>query len=115
LTEVQRRLLRAASTIDGVKFSVFRYTYPQLRPTVEHEGCSVASTCDLAAMKLAAVCQRTTKRDYVDVRALMGAGQVKLDPLKVPSVFCETETDVPIVFSESSRRAGGVAAEPPAR
>ena len=61
-------------SIDGVKFSVFRYTYAQLRPTVEHEGCSVASTCDLAAMKLAAVCQRTTKRDYVDVHALMKSG-----------------------------------------
>ena len=33
-----------------------------------------------------------------------------MDPLKVPSGIRETETDVPIVFSESSRRAGGVAA-----
>lgn len=61
-------------SVDGVKFSVFRYTYPQLRPTIEHEGCAIASSCDLAAMKLAAVCQRTTKRDYIDIHALMKSG-----------------------------------------
>jgi hypothetical protein len=60
--------------IDGVKFSVFRYRYGLLLPTVAHDGCSIASVCDIAAMKLAAVAQRTTKRDYVDVHAFMKAG-----------------------------------------
>jgi len=61
-------------SIDGVKVSVFRYTYDLLQPTVTHAGCAIASACDLAAMKLAAVAQRTTKRDYIDVHALMKAG-----------------------------------------
>jgi hypothetical protein len=60
--------------IDGVKVSVFRYRYGLLQPTVSHEGCAIASVCDLAAMKLAAVAQRTTKRDYIDAHAFLKAG-----------------------------------------
>lgn len=65
--------------IDGVKFSVFRYTYRLLEPTLVHDGCAVAGTCDLAAMKLAAISQRTTKRDYVDVHALMKSAGLSLE------------------------------------
>jgi hypothetical protein len=64
--------------VDGVKISVFRYRYPLIDATVSHDGCSIASVCDLAAMKLVAITQRTTKRDYVDIHALMTAGKMSL-------------------------------------
>ena len=38
-------------------------------------NCNLAALDDLAAMKLAAVCQRTSKKDYVDVWALLKSGR----------------------------------------
>ena len=54
--------------VAGVQFSVFRYRYELLAPTIRLDGCQLASLRDLAAMKLAALCGRATKKDYVDVR-----------------------------------------------
>jgi hypothetical protein len=44
--------------------------YPQLRPLRESEGLRLAALEDIAAMKLAAVAQRGSKKDFVDVFAL---------------------------------------------
>lgn len=57
--------------VDGVQYSVFRYRYPLLQPAEMFDGCGLASVEDLAAMKLAAICSRSTKKDYVDLHALM--------------------------------------------
>lgn len=57
--------------VGGVKFSVFRYRYPLVGAAVEVEGCRLASLRDLGAMKLAAIMARATKRDYVDLHALL--------------------------------------------
>jgi hypothetical protein len=65
------------ATLGGVKFSVFRYRYPLVEPLVRlagaFKGARLAGFKDLAAMKLAAVMGRATKRDYVDVHALLTA------------------------------------------
>lgn len=66
-------------SVDGVKFSLFRYRYPLLAKLVTASGCKLASLEDLAAMKLAAVSQRSMKRDYVDVHALITAGKMSLN------------------------------------
>ncbi len=65
--------------VDGVKFSVFRYPYSLISPTLAVQGCNLASLPDLAAMKLAAVTQRSLKRDYVDVHAMMTLGKLSLE------------------------------------
>lgn len=44
--------------------SVFRYRYDRVAPTVTAEGCELASLTHVGAMKLAAICQRFTKRDH---------------------------------------------------
>jgi Nucleotidyl transferase AbiEii toxin, Type IV TA system len=49
--------------VGGVKFSVFRYRYPFIEPFVETKGVNLASLRDMAAMKLAALMARATKRD----------------------------------------------------
>lgn len=66
-------------SVDGVKFSLFRYRYALLAEPVDAEGCNLAALADLAAMKLAAVSQRTMKRDYADIHALMTIGEISLE------------------------------------
>ena len=64
--------------IAGVKVSFLEFRPPLLEPLVEWPalGCRLASCPDLAAMKLHAVAQRGTKKDFIDIHAL--AGQMSL-------------------------------------
>jgi hypothetical protein len=54
----------------GIRVSFLEYRYPLLRPLLEVEGLRLAALEDIAAMKLAAVAQRGSKKDFVDVYAL---------------------------------------------
>ena len=54
----------------GVRVSFLEYGYPLLKPLREVEGLRLAALEDIAAMKLAAVAQRGSKKDFVDVFAL---------------------------------------------
>jgi hypothetical protein len=58
--------------VSGVRFSFLEYPYPLLSPLVKLEDfdCSVASLDDLACMKLSALAQRGSKKDFVDIYAL---------------------------------------------
>jgi len=57
--------------VGGIDYSVFRYRYELVGKLLEHEGCQLASVRDIAAMKMTAIVQRATKRDYVDLYALL--------------------------------------------
>jgi len=62
--------------VGGVQVSWFAYDYPlleELRDLAEY-GCSLASTRDIAAMKLAALAQRGAKKDFFDLVALERSG-----------------------------------------
>jgi hypothetical protein len=59
------------ATVGEVKFSVFRYRYSVLDQFVDAEGVNLASVRDLAAMKMTALIGRATKRDYIDIHALL--------------------------------------------
>jgi len=72
LTDVETQRGTLHARIDGVRVSFIEYRYPLLRgaePLGDTEA-RVAALDDLAAMKLAAVAQRGTRRDFVDVHAL---------------------------------------------
>jgi Nucleotidyl transferase AbiEii toxin, Type IV TA system len=58
---------------NGVRISLLEYPYVMLRPVVEwkNPGCFVASLDDLACMKLSAIAQRGSKKDFIDVYGLM--------------------------------------------
>ncbi len=60
-------------TASGVRLSFIEYLYPLLRKplTIPKFRCGVASLDDLACMKLSAVAQRGSKKDFVDVYALL--------------------------------------------
>jgi len=55
-----------------VQLSFFEYAYPLLEPAIHWRefGCPIASLADLACMKLAAVAQRGSKKDFIDLYAL---------------------------------------------
>src|SRR3989344_1269988 len=52
--------------IGKTKFSIFYYKYPLLDEVVPFEGIQLASLADIAAMKIHAIEDRGTKRDFVD-------------------------------------------------
>ncbi|OPY06072.1 MAG: hypothetical protein A4E67_01646 [Syntrophaceae bacterium PtaB.Bin038] len=55
-----------------VQLSFFEYAYPLLKPAFHWRevGCPIASLADLACMKLAAIAQRGSKKDFIDLYAL---------------------------------------------
>jgi len=54
-------------TIQGIKVSFFAYPYPVLFPFAGFLGVKVADPRDIACMKLSAIANRGTKRDFVDL------------------------------------------------
>ena len=55
-----------------VRISFFDYAYPLLKPVFSWKeyNCPLASLADLACMKLAAIAQRGSKKDFIDIYAL---------------------------------------------
>ena len=58
--------------VDGVKVDCVAYPHPWLDPPVCEGGLRLASVRDIAAMKLAAVTRRGSRKDFVDVAFLLG-------------------------------------------
>ena len=59
-------------TVRGVRVSFFQFRYRLLRPLVvwPEAGCQLAALEDLACMKLSAISQRGSRKDFVDLFAL---------------------------------------------
>src|SRR3989344_9686034 len=51
--------------LGDVKFSLFYYSYPLLKKPVKFKNINLASIDDISAMKIAAISERGTKRDFV--------------------------------------------------
>lgn len=60
-----------SKTINGffnnVRFSLFDYLYPLIRPLKKYLGIDIASCEDISAMKLVAITDRGTKKDFIDL------------------------------------------------
>jgi predicted nucleotidyltransferase component of viral defense system len=52
---------------EDVKFSIFYYKYPILYPIKKFGMINITDVLDIAAMKIAAVASRGTKRDFIDL------------------------------------------------
>lgn len=50
-----------------IKFSLFYYPYKLISRTIQFKGVNLASKSDIAAMKLVAITDRGTKKDYIDL------------------------------------------------
>ena len=57
--------------IDGVKVDFVTYTAPWLDPPVEEDCVRLAGLRDIAAMKLFAIANRGTRKDFVDIHFLL--------------------------------------------
>ncbi len=69
-TESQREWRTVLGTVGETKFSIFYYKYKLIDATVPFEGITLAGKKDIAAMKIHAICDRGTKRDFVDTYLL---------------------------------------------
>jgi len=60
-------------SVESIRISFLEYRYPLLRPLNQwpEQGCSLASLDDLACTKLAAVVQRGSRKDFIDVYTLV--------------------------------------------
>ena len=63
--------------LHGVRVVAMKYEYLRLRPVRRCSpfGCDVAALDDIGTMKLAAICHRRTKKDFVDLWALLKSGK----------------------------------------
>jgi hypothetical protein len=60
--------------LSDVKVSFFQYPYALIENTTRLKGISIAALKDLVAMKVIAIGQRGTKKDFVDLHAIMVEG-----------------------------------------
>jgi len=59
---------------EDVKFSLFKYDYPLVISPINYLGIKIARPEDIAAMKLAAIMNRGTTKDFIDVYFLIKKG-----------------------------------------
>ena len=57
--------------VDGVKVDIVSYPYPWLDVPVVENGIVLAGIRDIAAMKLSAITNRGTKKDFIDYYFLL--------------------------------------------
>jgi hypothetical protein len=57
--------------VDGVRVSLLEFRYALLAPVERFDGIPIAALDDLAPMKLSVIAQRGTRRDFVDIHALV--------------------------------------------
>ncbi len=96
---------------DKAKFSYFRLPYISFEEIVKYSGVKMAGIRDIAAMKLLAIYQRGTKRDFVDLFFILRDlpfrkacacfvkkyGATKINPVGVGKslvYFADAESDV---------------------
>jgi hypothetical protein len=75
--------LSLIGTFEGIKFSYFGYNYSLVEKTTKYLGVSIADPKDIAAMKLVAITDRSTKKDYIDLYMIAK----KLYPLETMLTF----------------------------
>lgn len=57
--------------INGIKVDMVNYPYPWLDLPIEENRVRLASLNDIAAMKIAAIVNRGTKKDFIDLYTLL--------------------------------------------
>lgn len=68
--EQQRAWRTVIGTVGKTRFSIFYYKYKVIDTFLEFEGITLIGKKDIAAMKIHAISQRSTKRDFIDLYML---------------------------------------------
>lgn len=58
-------------SVNGIKLDIVNYPYPWLEAAIEQDGVRLAGLKDITAMKLAAIANRGTKKDFIDMHFLL--------------------------------------------
>lgn len=66
MTRVNKNKCVETYFVHGVKVDFVNYTYTWLTDSVSSEGLTLASLTDIAAMKLEAITNRGSKKDFID-------------------------------------------------
>lgn len=76
---------RADNTLEGimggVKVSFMTYPYPLLSPAVNYNNIKLAAPLDIAIMKLGAITDRNTKKDFINLYEFLRRGPMSLSVL----------------------------------
>ena len=62
------------ASFDNVKLSFFHYPYPLIETVISYEGLKIADIKDIIPMKLIAISQRGSKKDFIDIYECFKAG-----------------------------------------
>ncbi len=65
--------------IDEVQWSLFQYSYPLVDALEHYSGIHVASVRDIAAMKIVAIGDRGSRKDFYDMHAILNHTPVNMD------------------------------------
>jgi len=57
--------------VNGIKVDIVNYTYPWLSGIIQFDELRIAAYEDIAAMKIAAITGRGTKKDFIDLYFLL--------------------------------------------
>jgi hypothetical protein len=57
--------------VGGIKTSLFTYEYPFIEKLTVYKTIPIAGVLDIASMKIIALSQRGTKRDFVDLFSIL--------------------------------------------
>lgn len=87
-------------TLDNIRLSFLEYRYALLQPLCfwEEGPCYLASLDDLACMKLAAVAQRGSRKDFIDVFVLVQKHKSLAELLALYQKKYQTENIVSILM-----------------
>lgn len=71
------------ANVNNVRFSLFKYDYPLLDSLICNADFNInlASPIDIAAMKVVALVQRGTAKDFVDLKEIISAYNISLEYL----------------------------------
>ncbi len=86
--------------VDNVQISFLEYRYAMLQPLTfwEEGNCYLASLDDLACMKLAAVAQRGSRKDFIDVYTLAQKHKSLPELLALYQKKYQTENTAPVLI-----------------
>ena len=86
LQVVNRTVGSVCAVVQNIKLDILHHSYPLLYEPVTYEGIRFLSLPDLAAMKINAVTNRGSKKDFIDLLLLHENG---IQLIKALDYFCE--------------------------
>lgn len=63
--------------VEGIKIDIVNYRYAWLRPPLHIDNMRIAAQEDIAAMKLNAISGRGSRKDFIDIYALLKTFSIK--------------------------------------